>query len=149
MGAKTSKPNYASLITKILVVLVILNIAGDVLAAAFFLWDPSLGELSVYGGLIASFAGKNGAVMTTSAILLGYATVYAIAAFGLLSKLKWAPPLVIAVSVVNRALALGVIFEPNGAWIIWSAWKLVIIALAFYLLRKHNSAELRENIESK
>jgi hypothetical protein len=136
MTAKTSKPKYANLITKILIVLVILNIAGDVLAAAFFLWDPSLGELSVYGGLIAGFAGKNGAVMITSAILLGYAAVYAVSVFGLLRKLKWAPPLVIAVSVVNRALALGVIFEPNVAWLIWSVWKLVIIALAFYLWRK-------------
>jgi hypothetical protein len=136
MTANTSKPNYASLITKILIVLVILNIAGDVLAAAFFLWDPSLGELSVYGGLIASFVGKNGAVMITSAILLGYAVVYAVCVFGLLGKLKWAPPLVIAVSVVNRALAFGVIFEPNFAWVIWSACKLVIIALAFYLWRK-------------
>jgi hypothetical protein len=136
MGVKTSKPNYASLITKILIVLVILNIAGDVLAAAFFLWDPSLGELSVYGGLIASFVGKNGAVMLTSAILLGYAVVYAVCVFGLLSKLKWAPLLVIVVSVVNRALALGVIFEPNVAWLFWSVWKLVIIVLAFYLWRK-------------
>jgi hypothetical protein len=136
MGAKTSKLMHANLITKILMVLVILNIAGDVLAAAFFLWDPSLGELSVYGGLTASFAGKNGAVMITSAILLGYAVAYAVSVFGLLTKLKWAPPLVIAVSVVNRVLALGVIFEPNVAWLIWSAWKLVIIALAFYLWRK-------------
>jgi hypothetical protein len=111
MGVKASKPNYASVITKILIVLVILNIAGDVIAAAFFLSDPSLGELSVYGGLIASFAGQNGAVMITSAFLLGYALVYAVSVFGLLSKLKWAPPLVIAVSVVNRALALGVILS--------------------------------------
>jgi hypothetical protein len=136
MTAKASKLAHANLITKILLILIILNIAGDVLAAAFFLWDPSLGELSVYGGLIASFAGKNGAVMITSAILLGYAVVYAVSVFGSLSKLKWTPPLVIAVSVVNRALALGVIFEPNVAWLIWSAWKLVIIALAFYLWRK-------------
>jgi hypothetical protein len=136
MAVKPSKPNHTILITKILIVLVILNIAGDVLASAFFLWDPSLGELSVYGGLITNFAGQNGAVMITSAILLGYAVVYAVSVFGLLRKLKWAPPLVIAVSVVNRVLALGVIFEPNVAWIIWSAWKLVIIALAFYLWRK-------------
>jgi len=54
----------------------------------------------------------------------------------LLRKLKWALPLIIAVSVVNRALAFGVIFEPNVAWLIWSAWKLVIIALAVYLWRK-------------
>ncbi len=136
MTAKASKLAHANFITKILIVLVILNIAGDVLAAAFFLWDPSLGELSVYGGLIASFAGKSGAVMITSAILLGYAVVYAVSVFGLLSKLKWAPPLVIAVSVVNRVLALGVIFEPNVAFLIWSAWKVVMIALAFYLWRK-------------
>ncbi len=136
MTTKDSKLMHSNLITKILIVLVILNIAGDVLAAAFFLWDPSLGELSVYGGLIASFAGQSGAVMITSAILLGYAVVYAVCVLGLLSKLKWAPPLVIAVSVVNRALALGVIFEPNVAFLIWSAWKLVIISLAFYLWRK-------------
>jgi hypothetical protein len=136
MAAKSSKPNYASIITKILLILVVLNIAGDVIAAAFFLWDPSLGELSVYGGLIAGFAGNNGAVMITVAILLGYAVVYAVSVFGLLRKLKWAPPLVIAVSVVNRALAFGVIFDVNVAWLIWSAWKLVIIALAFYLWRK-------------
>ena len=53
--------------------------------------------------------------MITSAFLSGYAVVYAVSVFGLLSKLKWAAPLVIAVSVVNRALALGVIFEPNVA----------------------------------
>jgi hypothetical protein len=136
MDVKPSNPNNANIISKILIVLVILNVAGDVIAAAFFLSDPSLGELSIYGGLIASFAGQNGAVMITSAILLGYAVVYAVSVFGLLSKLKWALPLVIAVSIVNRALALGVIFEPNVAWLFWSVWKLVIIALAFYLWRK-------------
>jgi hypothetical protein len=136
MTAKPSNLSYSNLITKILVILIILNIAGDVLAAAFFLWDPSLGELSVYGGLIASFSGKNAAVMITSVILLGYAVVYVVTVFGLFRKLKWAPILIIAVSVVNRALALGIIFEPNVAWLIWSAWKLVIIALAFYLWRK-------------
>ncbi len=142
MGVNTSKSNYASLITKILIVLVILNIAGDAIGAAFFLWDPSLGELSVYGGLIASFVGKNSAVMITIAVLLAYAVVYAIAVFGLLGKLKWAPPLVIAVSIVNRVLALGVIFELNFAFLIWSAWKLVIIALAFYLWRKTKFSSL-------
>ena len=136
MTAKTSKLLNANLITKILLILVTFNIAGDIIAAAMFLWDPSLGELSVYGGLIASFAGKNGAVMITVAILFGYAVVYGVSVFGLLRKLKWALPLIIAVSVVNRALALGVIFEANVAWVIWSALKLVIIALAVYLWRK-------------
>jgi hypothetical protein len=136
MTAKASKLTSANLITKILLILIILNIAGDIAAATMFLWDPSLGELSVYGGLIASFAGKYNAVLITIAILLGYAVVYAVSVFGVLKKLKWAPPLVIAVSVVNRTLALGIIFEANVAWLIWSAWKLGIIALAFYLWRK-------------
>jgi hypothetical protein len=136
MTAKATKLLNANLITKSLLILIVLNIAGDVIAVAFFLWDPSLGELSVYGGLIAGFAGKNEAVMITIAILLVYAVVYAVSVFGLLRKLKWALPLVIAVSVVNRALALGVIFEANVAWVIWSAWKLAIIALAVYLWRK-------------
>jgi hypothetical protein len=74
--------------------------------------------------------------MITIAILFGYAMVYAVSVFGLLRKLKWTLPLVIAVSVVNRALALGIIFEPNVAWLVWSTWKFIIIALAFYLWRK-------------
>jgi len=90
MTVKASKLLNANLITKSLLILIILNIAGDVIAAAFFLWDPSLGELSIYGGLIAGFAGKNAAVMITTAILLGYAVVYAVSVFWLLRKLKWA-----------------------------------------------------------
>jgi hypothetical protein len=135
MTAKTSKLMHANLITKILLILIILNIAGDVLSAYWFLSDPSLGELSLYGGLIASFAGKDCALMIASALLLTYAAVYAIAACGLFKKSKWAPLLIIAVSIVNRALAL-VIFEPNYHWLIWSAWQIVMISLAFYLWRK-------------
>jgi uncharacterized membrane protein (DUF2068 family) len=135
MDAKASKLMHVNLITKTLLILVILNIAGDVLSAYWFLSEPSLGELSLYGGLIASFAGKDGAIMIASALLLSYAAVYAVASFGLFRKLKWAPFLIIAVSILNRALALAV-FEPNYAWLIWSAWQIVIISLAFYLWRK-------------
>ena len=135
MDAKASKLVYADLITKILLILIILNIAGDVLSAYWFLSTPSLGELSLYGGLIASLAGKDYALMIASALLLTYAAVYAIAACGLFRKSKRAPLLIIAVSIVNRTLAL-VIFEPNHQWLIWSAWQIVIISLAFYLWRK-------------
>ncbi len=140
MTAKASKLVYVDLITKILLIMTILNVAGNISNVVIWLMSPSWGDPSMReslnDGLIASFVGKDGALVISSAIILFYATVYAIAAFGLFRKSKWAPPLVIAVSVVNRALALGVIFEPNVAFLIWSAWKLVIISLAFYLWRK-------------
>lgn len=135
MTAKTSKPMHVNLTTRILLILIILNIAGDVLSAYWFLSDPSMGELSLYGGLIASFVGKDFALMIVSALLLTYAAVYAVSSVGLSRKLKWAPLLIIAVSITNRALALA-IFEPNYAWLIWSAWQIVIISLALYIWRK-------------
>jgi hypothetical protein len=96
--------------------------------------DPSMRD-SLNGGLIASFVGNEGALVISSAIILFYATVYAIAAFGLFRKSKWAPLLIIEISIVDRALAL-VIFQLNSGFLIWSAWKIVMISLAFYLLRK-------------
>jgi hypothetical protein len=135
MGAKASKLLNANLITKILLVLIILNIGGDVLSAAWLLSDPSLREGSVNGSLISSFAGNDGVLMITSGLLVTYAVVYAIASFGLFCKSKWALPLIIAISIVNRAFAL-VIFQLAWGFVIWSAWKIVMISLAFSLLRK-------------
>ena len=139
MTAKASKLVYADLITKILLILTILNIAGNILNVVIWLmspsWqDPSMRD-SLNGGLIASFVGNDGALVISSAIILFYATAYAIAAFGLFSKSKWAPLLITEISIVDRALAL-VIFQLNSAFLIWSAWKIVMISLAFYLLRK-------------
>ena len=139
MTAKASKLAHANLITKILLIMTILNVAGNISNVVIWLmspsWhDPSLRD-SLNGGLIASFVGNDGALVISSAIILFYATAYAIAAFGLFCKSKWAPLLIIAVSIVDRALAL-VIFQLNSAFLIWSAWKIVMISLAFYLLRK-------------
>ena len=135
MDAKASKLVYVNLITKILLILTILNIAGNILNVVIWLMTPSMRDISLNGGLITSFVGKDGALVISSAIILFYATVYAIAAFGLFSKSKWAPLLIIAVSIVDRALAL-VIFQLNSAFLVWSAWKIVMISLAFYLSRK-------------
>jgi len=117
----------------------ILNVAGNISNVVIWLmspsWhDPSLRD-SLNEGLIASFAGTEGALVISSAIILVYATVYAINAFGLFRKSKWAPLLIIEISIVDRVLAL-VIFQLNVGFLIWSAWKIVMISLAFYLLRK-------------
>jgi hypothetical protein len=128
MDAKASKLVYADLITKILLIMTILNIAGNILNVVIWLMSPSWGDPSMRdslnGGLIASFVGKDGALVISSVIILFYATVYAIAAF--------------EISIVDRALAL-VIFQLNSGFLIWSAWKIVMISLAFYLLRKRTS----------
>ena len=139
MDAKASKLVYADLITKILLIMTILNVAGNISNVVIWLmspsWhDPSLRD-SLNEGLIASFIGIDGALVISSAIILFYATVYAIAAFGLFRKSKWAPLLIIEISIVDRALAL-VIFQLNVGFLIWSVWKIVMISLAFYLLRK-------------
>jgi hypothetical protein len=114
MDAKTIKPLYAGLITKILLFLVILNIVGNILNIVIWVMAPSWNDLtmrdSLNGGLIARFAGNDAALVISSAIIFSYAAVYAISAYGLLSKAKWAPLLIIKVSIVDRALAL-VIFE--------------------------------------
>jgi hypothetical protein len=139
MTAKASKLAHANLITKILLIMTILNVAGNISNVVIWLmspsWhDPSLRE-SLNGGLIASFIGKDGALVISSAIILFYATVYAVAAFGLFRKSVWASLLIIEISVVDRALAL-VIFQLNLGFLIWSVWKIVMISLAFYLMRK-------------
>jgi hypothetical protein len=139
MTVKASKLAHANLITKILLIMTILNVAGNISNVVIWLmspsWhDPSLRD-SLNEGLIASFAGTEGALVISSAIILFYATAYVIAAFGLFSKSKWAPILIIEISIVDRALAL-VIFQLNIGFLIWSAWKIVMISLALYLLRK-------------
>jgi len=139
MTAKASKLVYANLITKILLIMVILNVAGNISNVVIWLMSPSWNDPSLRDslneGLIASFVGIDGALVVSSAIILFYATVYAIGAFGLFRKSKWAPLLIVEISIVDRALAL-VIFQLNLGFLIWSVWKIVMISLAFYLLRK-------------
>src|SRR5665647_340011 len=139
MTAKASRLAHSNLIAKILIIMTILNVAGNISNVVIWLMGPSWGDSSMRdslnGGLIASFVGNDGALVISSTIILFYATVYAIATFGLFSKSKWASLLIIEISIVDRALAL-VIFQLNIGFLIWSAWKIVMISLAFYLLRK-------------
>ena len=139
MTAQASKLAHVNIVTKILLIMTLLNVAGNIANVIIWLmspsWnDPSLRE-SLNGGLIASFIGQDGALVASCAIILFYATVYAIAAFGLLRKSKWAPLLIIEISILDRALAL-VIFQLNLGFLIWTVWKIVMITLAFYLWRR-------------
>jgi hypothetical protein len=100
-----------------------------------FLARPFLARL-VERRLDSKFRRKRGALVISSAIILLYATVYAITAFGLFRKSKWAPLLIIEISIIRSGSLALVIFQLNLGFLIWSVWKIVMISLALYLWRK-------------
>ncbi len=63
------------------------------------------------------------------------AVVYAVALFGLLKKMVWAPLLVIAISVANRVLALPLYFI-SPAFAFWAIWTVILIVVSYLDLKK-------------
>ena len=53
--------------------------------------------------------------------------------------MKWAPQLIIAISVVNRALAL-VLYLISPAFAFWAVWTIILIAISYFDWRKMNTA---------
>jgi hypothetical protein len=82
------------------------------------------------GGILFNAVGAGNALAIGSAVLLGVAAVYIVALFGLFKRLKWAPLLVIAISVVNRALAL-LLYFISPAFAFWAVWTVILVALAY------------------
>ncbi len=122
------------LIHNILVLFVLVNIIGDI--GNIILWyaiPDSQGSL--LGGYIASAAGTENALLAGSIVLAVVAVVYIAALFGLLKKQLWAPPLVIAISIANRALAL-VLYEISFAFAFWAIWTVILVVLATLDYRK-------------
>jgi hypothetical protein len=52
------------------------------------------------------------------------AVVYIASLFGLMKKMKWALPLVIAISIANRVLAL-VLYFISPAFAFWAIWTII------------------------
>jgi hypothetical protein len=70
-----------------------------------------------------------------SVILLIVAAVYAASLTGLLKIMKWAPLLIIAISIVNRAIAVGLyLLSPEFAF--WAVWTAILVVFAYLDLRK-------------
>ena len=90
----------------ILILFVAINIIGDIGNVAFWWANPSSRDASLNTGYIASVAGNDNALIAGTVILLVVSAVYAVALFGLLKKMTWAPLLVIAISIANRVIAL-------------------------------------------
>ena len=135
----TTKPAGLGIIHKILIIFVIINIVGDIGNVALWWANSALRAASLNTGYIGVAAGAGNALIAGTIVLLAVAAVYIAALFGLLKRMKWAPELIIAVSVANRALAL-VLYFISPAFAFWAVWSIILIALSYFDWRKMNTA---------
>ena len=137
----TTKPASLGIIHKILIVFVAINIIGDIGNVAFWWVNPASRAASLNTGYIGINAGFSNALTAGTIILLVVSVVYIVALFGLLKHKQWAPKLIIAISVVNRALAL-VLYFISPAFAFWAVWSIILIAVSYFDWRKMNMAEV-------
>jgi len=133
----TTKPASLGIIHKILMVFVAINIVGDVGNVAFWWANPASRSASLNTGNIGVNAGVSNALTAGTVILLLVSVVYIVAFYGLLKRKMWAPKLIIAISVVNRALAL-VLYFISPAFAFWAVWSIILIAVSYFDWSKMN-----------
>ena len=131
----STKPVSKNRIHQILMLFIAINIIGDVGNVAFWWANPSSRAASLNTGYIGVSAGVDNALIAGTVVLLVVAAVYAASLFGLMKKLKWALPLVIAISIANRALAL-VLYFISPAFAFWAVWTIILVAVAYLDWRK-------------
>ena len=134
-----TKPASLGKIHKILIAFVIINIVGDIGNVAFWWVNSASRAASLNTGYIGVNAGIGNALTAGTIVLLVVAAVYIVALIGLLKRMKWAPQLIIATSVANRALAL-ILYFISPAFAFWAAWSIILIALSYFDWRKMNAA---------
>jgi len=134
----TTKPTSLGAIHKILIFFVIINIVGDIGNVAFWWASPDSRAASLNTGYIGVNAGVDNALIAGTITLLVVAVIYIEALFGLMKRTKWAPKLIIAISIANRALAL-VLYFISPAFAFWAVWTIILIALSYLDLRKMNT----------
>jgi hypothetical protein len=137
----TTKPARLGIIHKVLIAFVAINIIGDIGNVAFWWVNPASRAASLNTGYIGNTAGISNALTAGTVILLVVSVIYIVALFGLLKRLKWAPKLIIAISVVNRALAL-VLYLISPAFAFWAVWSIILIVVSYFDWRKMNMADV-------
>jgi hypothetical protein len=137
----TTKPARIGIIHKILIIFVAINIIGDIGNVAFWWANPASRAASLNTGYIGMNAGISNALTAGTIILLLVSVVYIVALFGLLKHKQWAPKIIIAISVVNRALAL-VLYHVSPAFAFWAIWSIILIAVSYFDWRKMNMVEV-------
>ena len=126
----TIKPTNLSISHKILMLFIAINIIGDIGNVVFWWASPSSRAASLNTGYIGVSAGIDNALIAGTVILLVVAVVYIASLFGLMKRMKWALPLVIAISIANRALAL-VLYFISPAFAFWAIWTVILVVLSY------------------
>jgi hypothetical protein len=135
----TTKPASLGIIHKILILFVAINIVGDIGNVAFWWANSASRAASLNTGYIGVNAGVSNALTAGTVILLLVSVVYILALYGLLKRKIWAPKIIIAISVVNRALAL-VLYFISPAFAFWAIWSIILIAVSYFDWSKMNKA---------
>ena len=126
----TTKPVSKGTIHKILMLFIAINIMGDIGNVAFWWGSPSSRAASLNTGYIGVSAGIDNALIAGTIVLLVVSVVCIVSLFGLMKRMKWALPLVIAISIANRALAL-VLYFISPAFAFWAVWTAILVVLAY------------------
>ena len=134
----TTKPASLGIIHKVLIAFVAINIIGDIGNVAFWWANPVSRAASLNAGYIGANTGVSNALTAGTTILLVVSVVYIVALFGLLKQLLWAPKLIIAISVANRALAL-VLYFISPAFAFWAIWSIMLITVSYFDWSKMNT----------
>jgi hypothetical protein len=119
---------------------VLINILGDIGNVVFWWANSASRAASLNTGFIGVNAGIGNALIIGTIVLLVVALVYIIALYGLMKQMKWAPKLIIVITVVNRGLAL-ILYFISPAFVFWAVWSIILIALAYFDWRKMNTAK--------
>jgi hypothetical protein len=135
----TTKPASLGIIHKILIAFVAINIVGDIGNVAFWWVYSASRAASLNTGYIGINAGVSSALAAGTVILLLVSVLYIVTLYGLLRRKMWAPKIVIAISVVNRALAL-VLYFISPAFAFWAVWSIILIAVSYFDWSKMNKA---------
>jgi hypothetical protein len=130
----TTKKTNSGIIHKILILFIILNILGDIGNVAFW-WANSISRISLNPSIIGNAVGADTALIIASAVLLVISIVYIVSLYGLLKNMKWAPLLVIGISVANRTLAL-FLYQISVAFVFWAIWTVILVVVSYLDYRK-------------
>jgi hypothetical protein len=134
----TIKPASLGIIHKIFMLFVLINIIGDIGNVVFWWANSASRAASLNTGYIGVVAGIGNALIAGTIVLLVVAVVYIIALYGLMKQMKWAPQLIIVITVVNRAFAL-ILYFISPAFVFWAVWSIILIALAYFDWSKMNT----------
>jgi hypothetical protein len=136
----TIKPARLGIIHKIFMLFILINIIGEIGNVLFWWTNSASRAASLNTSYIGIAAGIGNALIIATIILVLVAITHIIALIGLMKQKKWAPQLIIIITVVNRALAL-ILYFISPAFVFWAVWSIILIAIAYFDWIKMNTAK--------